>query len=555
MKYIGKNKRYLALFAVVFALIMARYCCYGFEYWYQLDDYIQYHNYTFGTDNVWVDVVVRLGLLAARPLAGLADVYVWSRFFPVMLIGAAVVSLMFSAAVCFLFSVFRRHFNTGVLFAVFFALLPLGLEGTYWMSASTRIVTGLFFAAMSVWCFDKFLRGDGAVFAVLYAVCQLISYGFYEQMTPFSAAAVILLAIISWKKSKWRGLVCLWSFAAAVLYFLFVSTRGESPLYGAKTGYLLPNSAYYFDTFLPGVLSQIKSVFLGGGFNTLTKAGVRGLAMLSADRLWIYGFVLLVLAILLFFMAVGFGRRDVRRPLAAVIVGLLLTLAPLFPFFIAESAWFSFRGAVCSLCGLALIADTVLRLIFSRLRSGMLIVAVITTFFAMWCCICAVSDIHDYKLTTEKDAEISETIAERLVADRNTNEELKIGVLNLYPTYLTEQNSYFHEHIHGVTESDWALTGAVRYRLEMRDSPTVTPIPAGEMYAAWNRDAMQLDNFDVLYLYDGEETLSPVTAAKQADGSFLVLDSNGSVAATAWEENGIGYLRFISPRFISSAPS
>ena len=299
----------------------------------------------------------------------------------------------------------------------------------------------------------------------------------------------------------------------------------------------------------------MKSAFFGGGFNTLTKAGARGLALLSSDGLWIYGFVLLVLAILLFFMAVGFGRREVKKPLTAVIVGLLMALAPLFPFFIAESAWFSFRCTVCSLCGIALIADTVLRLIFSRMRSGMLIVAVITTLFAMWCCICSISEIHDYKLTTEKDAVVSEAIARRLTADRNTGEELKIGVLNLSPTYLEEQNSYFHEHIHGVTESDWALTGAVRYRLEMTDSPMVTPIPAGEMYAAWNRDAMQLDNFDVLYVYDGDETLSPVTAAKQADGSFLVLDKNGSVAATAWEENGIGYLRFISPRVLSSAPS
>ncbi|MBR5381014.1 MAG: glucosyltransferase domain-containing protein, partial [Oscillospiraceae bacterium] len=493
--------------------------------------------------------------LAARPLAGLADVYVWRLFFPVMIVGAGLVSAMYAASACLFRRVFRRHFGTGCAFLAVYALLPLGIEGTYWMSASTRIVTGLFFAALALWAFERWCSGEKPVWAIVYAVCQLLSYGFYEQLIPFSAASVLLLAIISRKISVKRRLISLWSFVAAGIYFAFVTVFHESALYGSKTGYILPRSQYYFDTFLPEVFSQLKSAFLGGGFYTLTRAGVRGLSMIAEKGLWLYALVILLLCVALFLFARRHGETKNERPAAALIVGALLIIAPLAPFFVAETTWFSFRGTVCSFCGIALMADTLLRLIFSRPKWGRSAAAAVTAVFALWCCVCSVSEMSDYKQTTEKDAQVCRAIETALRRDKNVAAELSIGVLNVSPSYLPEQNSYYHEHIHGVTESGWALSGAMGYYMDFQPLPKVTPVPVGRYYAAWNRDAMQLLSFDVLYLYDGEDTLTNVTALEQEDGSFLIVDGSGEVRAFAFEQDGKGYLGLSSPTEESTAPS
>jgi len=549
-----KKERYLLLFLLVFALVFARWCVYGFQYWYQLDDYIQYHNYTWGGVSPG-EVVRRLGLLAARPLAGAADVYFWRLFFPVMLLGSALISAMYAASACLFRWVFRRHFGTGYAFLAVYALLPLGIEGTYWMSAATRIVTGLFFAALALWAFERWCSGEKGCWAGVYAVCQLLSYGFYEQLIPFSAASVLLLALVSRGKSVKRRLVSLWSFIAAGVYFAFVTVFHESALYGAKTGYILPKSSYYFKVFLPEVLSQLKSAFLGGGFYTLTRAGARGLKMLVSDGLWLYALVVLLLCAALFFFARRHEERKNERPAAALVVGILLALAPLAPFFLAETTWFSFRGTVCSFCGIALIADTLLRLIFSRVSWGRTAVPLLTAVFALWCCVCSVSEMRDYRDTTEKDAQVCRAIEAGLRENGTVAAELRIGVLNVSPSYLPEQNSYYHEHIHGVTESQWALSGALEYYMDFQPLPSVTPIREGQYYAAWNRDAMQLPNFDFLYIYDGEDTLVPVTLISQAEGQYLLLDRDGGVRAVVFEEEGKGYLTLISPTLPSDAPS
>ena len=543
IKRFFKKERYAVIFLLMFALIFVRYCCYGFEYWYQLDDYIQYHNYTVNGAS-W-NIVMSLGMLAARPLAGIADVFVWSKFFPVMLLGVAVVSAMFAASACFFRWCFERHFKTGYLFLVVYALLPLGLEGTYWMSASTRIVTGLFLASLSLYFFELWCDKGGARFAIAYGVVQLVSFGFYEQMIPLSIAAVVLSALLNLKHARKRGIAALWSIAAAGLYFLFVSRFPDSLLYGAKTEYVLPNTPYYFNTFLPRALGQFKSAFLGGGFYTLTRGFWRGVKLIVADGLWLYLLAVILLSAAMFFAARRFSTVHVKKPIAAIVVGVLLILAPLSPFFVAASTWFSFRGTVASFCGIALVADTVLVLLLSHCKKKREIIAAVSAVLTLWCCICAVSEIHDYKETTQKDRSVVYMIEEKLSADGNTDGELDIGILNLEPTYLEEQNSYYHEHIHGVTESDWALSGALSWHMGP-GAPDITPIRAGIMFSDWNRDAMLLSNFDVLYLYDGEDTLTKVTAENTGGESYTIRNDRGDTVAVSWEEDGNGYLELMS---------
>lgn len=536
-----EKERYLLVFLIIFALIFARYCAYGFQYYYQLDDYIQYHNYTAGEGEVW-SVVMRLGMLAARPLAGLADVFIWEKFFPVMLLGVAVISAMFAVSACFFKKVFNRHFGTGYVFLVVYTLLPLGFEGTYWMSASTRIVTGLFFASAAILAFDSWCSVGKKGSLTAYIVLQLLAYCFYEQTITFSAASVILIALLNWKGRRIRAVWMVWSLAAAGIYFTFVGIFSESALYGAKTELILPNTSYYFNVFLPEVLSQLKSAFLGGGFYTLTKGFVRGANFIIEDDRYLYALTAFAMAAGIFFLTRRFTPEKSKRPAAAITVGAILIIAPLIPFFFAANTWFSFRGTVFSFCGIALIADTVFGLITTRLTAKRTITAAFCAMFALWCCVCSVSEVHDYKATTEKDQMVVELIMNTLTEDGHISGDLNVGILNMEPTYLEDQNSYYHEHIHGVTESSWALSGALEWMMG-KYSPEVTPIPANPMYKGWNRDSMLLTNFEVLYLYDGMYNLIRVSAVPDGKNRWLIISENSEALGKAWEDNNFGYLQ------------
>ena len=66
-----------------------------------------------------------MGLLASRPLAGIADYFIWGRMFGFMLVGVAIISLLYAVTTLVLWSVLGRFFRIGPLFPVIVALLPL----------------------------------------------------------------------------------------------------------------------------------------------------------------------------------------------------------------------------------------------------------------------------------------------------------------------------------------------------------------------------------------------------------------------------------------------
>ena len=62
-----QKERPWLVFALIFALVLLRFCYYGFTYYPQLDDYIQLHNQSayYSAKAVILD----MGLLSSRPLA------------------------------------------------------------------------------------------------------------------------------------------------------------------------------------------------------------------------------------------------------------------------------------------------------------------------------------------------------------------------------------------------------------------------------------------------------------------------------------------------------
>lgn len=531
---------YLIVFLLIFALVFVRYCYYGFEYYYQLDDYIQYHNYTDSDGSVF-DVIKALGMLAARPLANCADVIVWANFFDFMIVGLALISVMFAASACLFWWVWRRNLGTGYIFLVIYTLLPLGFEGTYWMSAATRVVVGLFFASLALYFFERWCTGGKKRMLAAYIICHILCCGFYEQTIAFSVTAVILLGLLHYKNEKKRSLWALVTIADMIIYFAFTSIFSDSVLYGDRSSIILPTTSYYWKVYFPEVCRQMFDAFARGGFYTLAKGFKRGIIMMVQDRAVIYAAVIVILAIMMYSAAEKKQAGEKLRAAAAVGIGLILAIAPLAPFFVVENTWFSLRGTVTSFCGIALAGDAVIGALFARSEWRRQITAGITAIIVLVCCTASVSELHDYKQTTENDTRAVKLVLETLNSDGITAAETKVGVLGLEASFLGDQNFYYHEHVHGVTESDWAFSGAMtRYQ---KYHAAVTPIPSDPMYRPWNCSSMRLSTFDVLYLYNYEENSLTRLDAVQIEGeTYEIYSESGEYLGYTWEEDNYGYL-------------
>ena len=519
-----EKRNYIFLFFVLFGLIFARYCYYGFEYFYQLDDYIQYHNYTAGGQG-FISLIKDVGLLSSRPLAGILDYFVWSRFYGSMLFAVGLISAMYAAAAVLLHRVFSKHFGTGYLFFVIFALMPLGFEGAYWVSASSRIVVGLFFAALSFFFFDDWCEKGTKRSLILFAVFQFLAFCLYEQIILFSGALTLILMLINARgNGRKRALWGFFMLLNAILY-LGITKLMPTGVYGQRTALFLPWQDNYGEQVLTPLIGQLDKAFLSGTAATWGKGLIRGFKLIFSQPNLIYVLVILALCAMLYFLTKK-TRRESISFFAELFSGIFLAIVPLMLFFVLKSPWLGLRNTLCSFCGLALIADAVFDLVFGKLKFGKTAEAAIVTALTLLCCIASVSELHDYRQTTIADTEIAEAAA---AAFENTSfeDDDSIWLLNVNASYVSDGNLYYHEHDYGATSSPWALTGAVRAVSGRLSLPTISPISTYAAFSAAESELTEVKAF--CYLGGG---FVRVTIAKASDNLWTVTDSSGQTLGT-----------------------
>lgn len=516
----------MACFFLLFGLIFIRFCCYGLTYFPQLDDYIQLHNYTAYHPDVW-DFIRRLGLLAARPAAGLLDIFFWGRLWPALIVGCALIAGLYAASAVLFRRVWSKYFPVGWPFLVLYALLPLGMEGTYWLSAANRVVPSLFFVSLTMVLFQQWCKRGQKRFLAAYFLVQLLSMSFYEQGLVLAVTGVLLIALLELREGR-RPLWALLTFVNAGVYFAFTSAFADSALYADRTSVVLPwQDGWWGWVFLP-VLRQIRDAFVKGGIRTAIKGFCRGAGLIAAEGHWLWLVLVLALCAGLFLLAreERFDRSRGREVLPALIAGFLMSLAPVTIFFVLANPWFSLRGTVASFCGLALMGDAVTGWLLSRLKDGETVAAGLCGALALVFCVAAVSELHDYRAAWEADQAVMAAILEGTNSGASLPSEGEILILGVEPCYLEEQNFYFHEHIHGVTESRWALTGGLQCVSGRGDFPYVTPLPA-----AVNAQTFRGMDCASLWLYEPDrQTVRAVTARPAADGSYDLLAGDGSMA-------------------------
>lgn len=532
-------------FLLLALLSVARFCASGFEYFPQLDDYIQYYKYTALCSPA--EAVIKYGMLAARPLSNAADVFVWAKFWPCLFAAVVIIALLYAASAVIFKQVFAALFPSvfegrGLAFALLYLLLPLNIEGTYWLSASTRVVCGLFWTSLSALLFIRWLEGKSALYAPLALLSQLLAMASYEQALVLTVALTAVIAIAFYRRSSRRAFFARETFAFTslsngLIYWLFIlQFRDTSPLYGSAYGAVLPYSARFWTDQLPHVLKQFAAAFGLGGALTLFKGALRGIALIISDGKLLFALLALVcagLTALFMFKSDSYGSVDsdeakagsenakAVKPALPILAGLLLAAAPLAPHVIKANPWFSLRGTVCSLPGIALCVQAIIAYAlpkfgmtkFGKTKPGAghalrRVTAAVSALFVVVCFSAAASELNDYRLTYEHDQAVMAAVANAVDLETVSGRIALVGVL---PNYLDEQNFYYHEHIHGVTESDWALSGALYVYSGGKLDPSVRFVPlSGE--SAERVLGGETDGYDQIYIY--------------ADGLFVRADIN-----------------------------
>ncbi len=523
---ITNNKKDILAFGVIFAALILRISYFGFKYYPQLDDYIQYFN--FPTSENYIQLILQEGLFASRPLAALCDLYIWAQM--PLYISVAILSAMYALSGVLFLKVFKKYFSSGFFFLVFYTLLPLGYEGTYWISASARVIPGLFFTALTLYFFEKMLSRRKKIFLLPFMLSALLSFGFYEQLLVLSLALVLMTVLVNLIKKNYFSLWGLTVFVPLCAYFIFTGIfSADTSFVAGRMEIILPTSKYYFDTFLPDLVRQIGASFIKGGTLTLFKGLWRGIQLIFTEGV-ISAVLIVPVCAAVFFAAKKDGKEQKNKDnVLCALYGVLAALAPVTPFFIIANPWFSLRNTVASFVGAAIVADLVLRLIFKNKT------ALLCAVFSALCLISSVSELYDYKKTTENDLFAINAI---LQADKEYDLTGNVGILSLNSSALEEQNYKYHDHVVGVTNSDWSLYGAMVHvsggELDFMPCPLSTD--EFTFWVGWNKEIKNIARFDHLFYYDEKTHKLHKLTVSSSPHEHVMYFEDGSLCARVWDE-------------------
>ena len=463
---------------ILLILMLLKYGYYGFAYFPILDDWIQYGGYIL-YDNIFTDVILGRGTCTTRPLASLSDPYIWGAFWNNMKPAFIIITMLHLLSIYFIYKIFKNNnINVKMPFLIICGLIPLGTEATYWISASSRLVVGMFFASLSLYFLSLYFvkQPKKRIYLLLFSIINIISMGYYEQIAILSFFTAILIFYVNRDKvtAKWHFVLPFVSILIIGMYYIFFSGGGGG---ASRAEFAKGNILEHIGL----VFREIKNVWIVKHFPLYTNGFRRGISVLISNKSYLY-LLLIILASIITAIIYGYAdnQHKPRRILtrihsrSKILPGILLFIIPIIPNAILDTVWICNRNAFPSIIGFALIIDGLLELIPQRTwwrRIKPLIVFSVIFIFL----IVNVSEITDYKTVSEIDRKIAEGILGEIQSPRFYYGETKALVFNTKTSYI-EQNSYYRDHIHNVTSSDWALTGAVRAVAKNTDIQYITPV-------------------------------------------------------------------------------
>lgn len=459
----------------------------GFSYFCVLDDYIQYGCYPLYDKLSYI--YFGIGTASNRPLAAFFDPAVWGAFFSNMALALLIISaLLFLSAKLIDRVLSLCSITVTPFFYIVYLLLPLGFEGTYWISASSRIVVGLFFASLAAYLLITYIKEKKAWQLVLYAVCSLASFGFYESVTVLSGLVqglIILKFTFEEKQYKRLWLLAVPAVCAAAVLVYYKLAAHIGTLGSRTTEFSLSGMGARLGT----LFSQFGYIFTAGLYRTTAVGFLDGLKILAQKGFAGIGLSLLILAVS---ALCAFSSRNCKLSAKAklcVPLGLLLILMPLLPYILVPDVWLTYRSIVVCLPGFCVLFAPLLAVLFRKKYVKTAVVFFVTAVFMVGC----VNEVHTYKAVSELDSQIVNEVLENLDEDVLAGE--KNTVLVLKREVITPQTSFYKDHVKSVFYVDWAVTGAVRACARNVNIKTITPVFSLENVDTEGKQILYIDEF------------------------------------------------------------
>ena len=504
-----RNRR--AFYAVLLIGMLFRTFPFGFTYFPILDDHSAYGIFAlhdFG--RLWQDVVIHYNLFAFRPLAGLADAFIISRFWNNMAwVLIAIMILQFLTI--FLIDKICQKSNIywSRMASVFFAFFPSSTEAAYWINASSRIVVSAFFAVLAGYALLQFLYQERGrrVWLVIMLICSLLAQGYYEQGVIFAFIVTSGLLILHRDAipNKW---IFLWPFASLALigihYFIF-----------RNTGDLSGRAALAPDSFsrAPQIAERIIRTFRAEQWPTIENTLDWGLASLDTWML----IVIAALAII-FALFIAFEQGPEGKVVRSLMVAAAVIVAPLSLFFVLYDSWVWVRNFYYSLIGLGFVVTLIFKVSFDKGAFGERIrkatggvVCAIVVFMSISG---FVLEVRTYETVGRYDA----AIAARLGAHPAWQQAEPDDEVWLFGTrWLYGEARLINPRQASAIRMDWALNGFLGAITQQTQRPWVTPV--------MNGGAADFDADAILFGLDADLQVRLLNF----DGRYLIFADDGRV--------------------------
>jgi len=489
---------------------------FGFQYFAFSDDFNAYGVYTLYQENLWQEVVLRYTLYGFRPLAGLLDAYVISRFWPNLALVLLGITGMQFATIVLLDKVFARSgLIWGRVAAVFFAFFPTLTESAYWISASARIVTTAFLCTLAAFAILKFIYKEGRywLWFSLALLCGLLAQGFYEQGILFTFVVILGLLILHRKALSHKALFA-WPFVNLAIigthYFIFrhVSQLG-------------PRAEVADNLFsqIPLVADRIFTVFIRGQIPTVSNTIRWGIAQLFTEHLFLL--ILIALFSLLLSLFVIFDKHakleSGGKTARALLTGLVLTVSTLVIFFFLAESWIWVRNFFYVIIGIAVFAEIAARIV-RQTHIGLTIGKAIAAFCAIFIFFSGfILEVDSIRLAGHYDRQIVSALIEEMDEPDSDRETETVWLFGLQYTYWQTINPRIASQIF----LDWAIDGvylALTQKPSGERSHWIIPVMQGQEVRA---------DFDQDILFGLDANLA-VRALRFEEG-FLIFHDSGEV--------------------------
>ena len=445
---------------VLFLLIMLKYAYYGYSYYPVRDDNIAYGSFGFNS-NVFTNVFLYYKLYTVRPLAGLLDTYFWMNLWENLGVALFIITLMHFVTCILIYKIFKANdLKIGFISLIVFALLPLGSEATYWINASTRIIVGLFFTALSLYMLCVYLNNHDNLkkpYIVLggFFIVNFISLGFYEQLIVLSFSSAMIIIIKNWKKikNKFIAILPVVNLGIIGLWYKFFSTQG---MHASRS--TLINNDYMNHT------AKVASSIFKMWSNTLSEFwnyGFRkGIKVIIEDKNYLFMAAAIAISIITVILLIRECKeKDIRLKINGVkfCTGLALFVLPLVPFFILNDVIFFKRNIFLSFLGLGLILEAIANLVSRNfvLNIGKGIAAGLVIFvFLMG----NVYELYYYRQVGIIDYEIAGKISKADGVEEFLSDRKEMILFNPKARYVEA----YTNRSPNCTDADWSLTGLLQ---------------------------------------------------------------------------------------------